>query len=71
VLAKCSRDRYMRAMAKHHPGWDFETNVGYSTPEHRAAIRQNGISPLHRLSFDSIAYQQLGLEGEHELALQG
>jgi ribonuclease HII len=37
--------------------------VGYSTPEHRAAIRQHGISPIHRLSFQSIAYNQLALEG--------
>jgi ribonuclease HII len=63
VLAKVTRDRYMRAAAKHHPGWDFETNVGYSTPEHRAAIVENGISPLHRMSFASIAYQQLALQG--------
>jgi ribonuclease HII len=63
VLAKVTRDRYMRRAAARHPGWEFETNVGYSTPEHRSAIRQLGISPLHRLSFQSIAYQQLALEG--------
>ena len=63
VLAKVTRDRYMRRAAARHPGWEFETNVGYSTPEHRAAIRARGISPLHRLSFQSIAYQQLALEG--------
>jgi ribonuclease HII len=63
VLAKVSRDRYMRRAAERHPGWDFETNVGYSTPEHRAAIRANGVSPLHRMSFQSIAYTQLALEG--------
>jgi ribonuclease HII len=61
VLAKVTRDRYMRRVADRHPEWDFATNVGYSTPEHRAAIRANGISPLHRLSFASIAYQQLPL----------
>jgi ribonuclease HII len=61
VLAKVTRDRYMRRAAERHPGWEFETNVGYSTPEHRAAIAVNGISPLHRLSFASIAYQQLPL----------
>jgi ribonuclease HII len=61
VLAKVARDRYMRRAAERHPGWDFEANVGYSTPEHRAAIAANGISPLHRLSFQSIAYQQLAL----------
>ena len=59
VLAKVTRDRYMRGAEERHPGWDFATNVGYSTPEHRAAIAANGISPLHRLSFASIAYQQL------------
>jgi ribonuclease HII len=63
VLAKVTRDRYMRRAADRHPGWDFQANVGYSTPEHRAAIRENGISPLHRLSFASIAYQQLPLGG--------
>ena len=63
VLAKVTRDRYMHRMEERHPGWDFGTNVGYSTPEHRAAIMARGVSPLHRLSFDSIAYQQLFLEG--------
>jgi ribonuclease HII len=63
ILAKVTRDRYMRSIADRHPNWDFHTNVGYSTPEHRAAIRTHGISPLHRLSFASIAYQQLALEG--------
>lgn len=60
VLAKVTRDRYMRGVEDRHPGWDFATHVGYSTPEHRAAIRARGISPLHRLSFQSVAYQQLG-----------
>jgi len=63
VLAKVTRDRYMRRAESRHPGWDFAANVGYSTPEHRAAIALNGISPLHRLSFQSIAYQQLALDG--------
>ena len=62
VLAKVTRDRYMRRAAERHPGWEFETNVGYSTPEHRAAIAANGISPLHRLSFQSIAYTQLAID---------
>jgi ribonuclease HII len=63
ILAKVTRDRYMRRAAERHPGWDFDTNVGYSTPEHRAAIAANGVCPLHRRSFDSIAYQQLALGG--------
>jgi ribonuclease HII len=61
VLAKVTRDRYMRRAHESHPEWDFATNVGYSTPEHRAAIAAAGVSPLHRMSFASIAYQQLAL----------
>jgi ribonuclease HII len=63
VLAKVTRDRYMRRADALHPGWDFAAHVGYATPEHRAAIERLGISPLHRLSFQSIAYQQLDLMG--------
>lgn len=61
VLAKVTRDRLMRRADAQHPGWDFATNVGYSTPEHRAAIAARGVSPLHRMSFQSIAYNQLRL----------
>ncbi|HET7120131.1 MAG TPA: ribonuclease HII [Solirubrobacterales bacterium] len=61
VLAKVTRDRYMRAAAELHPGWGFEEHVGYSTPEHRQAIEEIGISPLHRRSFQSVAYSQLEL----------
>jgi len=61
VVAKVTRDRYMREAALRHPGWGFEEHVGYSTPEHRAAIDRLGISPLHRRSFQSVAYTQLGL----------
>jgi ribonuclease HII len=61
VVAKVTRDRYMREVAPRHPGWGFEEHVGYSTPEHRQAIEEIGISPLHRRSFQSVAYSQLGL----------
>ena len=61
VVAKVSRDRYMREAALRHPGWGFEEHVGYSTAEHRAAIETLGISPLHRRSFQSVAYSQLEL----------
>jgi ribonuclease HII len=61
VVAKVSRDRYMHGAARVHDGWGFDEHVGYSTPEHRAAIERLGISPLHRRSFDSVAYSQLEL----------
>ncbi len=61
VIAKETRDRYMRRADVAHPGWEFAQHVGYATPEHREAIERKGVSPLHRLSFQSMAYQQLGL----------
>ena len=61
MIAKVTRDRYMRERAAQHPGWGFEGHVGYSTPEHRAGDQEHGISPLHRRSFQSVAYsRQLG-----------
>jgi ribonuclease HII len=62
VIAKETRDRYMRRADRQHPGWDFAQHVGYATPEHREAIERLGVSPLHRLSFQSAAYQQLSLQ---------
>jgi ribonuclease HII len=61
IIAKVTRDRYMRRADALHPGWEFAAHVGYSTPEHRDAIQRLGVSPLHRLSFQSTAYQQLAL----------
>jgi ribonuclease HII len=61
IVAKVTRDRYMRHADTEHPGWGFAEHVGYSTPSHREAIAQLGVSPLHRMSFQSLAYQQLAL----------
>jgi len=67
VIAKVTRDRYMRRIAGEYPGFNFDENVGYSTPEHRAAIVAHGPSRLHRRSFASIAYSQLELGEEFDL----
>jgi len=61
IVAKVTRDRFMHRADARHPGWEFATHVGYSTPEHREAIQRQGVSPLHRMSFQSMAYQQLSL----------
>jgi ribonuclease HII len=61
IVAKVTRDRFMHRADARHPGWEFAAHVGYSTPEHREAIQRLGVSPLHRLSFQSMAYQQLAL----------
>jgi ribonuclease HII len=61
VIAKETRDRYMRRAGARHPGWGFSQHVGYATPEHRSAIERLGVTPLHRLSFNSAAFTQLSL----------
>lgn len=61
VVAKVTRDRYMRRADGVYPGWRFAEHVGYSTPAHREAIVSNGLCELHRRSFASIAYSQLEL----------
>jgi ribonuclease HII len=61
IVAKVTRDRFMRHADSEHPGWSFAEHVGYSTPSHREAIMSRGVSPLHRMSFQSLAYQQLAL----------
>lgn len=61
IIAKVTRDRFMERADRVHPGWEFAGHMGYSTPEHRDAIQKQGVSPLHRMSFQSTAYQQLAL----------
>ena len=61
IVAKVTRDRFMHHADVEHPGWEFAEHVGYSTPSHREAIKRQGVSPLHRMSFQSLAYQQLAL----------
>lgn len=51
VLAKVTRDRYMRDMAQTYPQYGFEKHKGYGTAAHYAAIRTYGPSPIHRPSF--------------------
>ena len=57
VIAKTVRDRLMAGpMAEAYPQFGFADHVGYATPEHHAALRAGGLSPLHRRSFQSMAY---------------
>lgn len=52
VLAKTHRDEYMRQLAKAYPQYGWDRNMAYPTEEHRAAIRQHGVTPYHRKSFN-------------------
>lgn len=51
ILAKIRRDDIMINFSKIYPEYSFDTNVGYGTKKHYEAIDDNGITPIHRLSF--------------------
>ena len=57
ILAKTHRDRIMEEAAKEYPGYGWETNAGYPTKKRREAIKEIGITPLHRMSFKLIPDQ--------------
>ncbi len=62
IIAKVTRDRIMAALARHYPGYGWERNRGYATPEHRAALGRFGVTPHHRRSFAPVfeVLNQLG-----------
>ena len=51
IIAKVTRDRYMRSLAASFPGYGWETNVGYARPDHLAALNRLGPTAHHRRSF--------------------
>ncbi len=54
IWAKVTRDRYMIHQAKQFPGYGFDSHVGYGTKQHSQALQQQGITPLHRLSYKPV-----------------
>ena len=55
IVAKVTRDRLMRTLAAAFPGYGWERNVGYGTPEHRSALQHLGPTPHHRRTFAPVA----------------
>jgi len=51
IVAKVTRDRIMADLARDFPGYGWETNMGYPSPAHKAALFCNGVTPHHRRSF--------------------
>jgi ribonuclease HII len=51
IAAKVTRDRYMVRAAERYPLWGFAAHKGYGTSAHFAALRQYGLSTIHRVSF--------------------
>ena len=62
ILAKTYRDDYMNLLAKEYPQYDWLSNKGYPTKKHRDAIRQYGITPYHRKSYNLLGDGQLSLD---------
>jgi ribonuclease HII len=72
IVAKVTRDRIMAEHAREHPGYGWETNKGYGTPEHYSALDRLGLTPLHRRSFAPVRAiheaSQPALQGSFEMA---
>ena len=63
ILAKTYRDDYMKALHEEYPYYDWSSNKGYPTKKHRAAIREYGTSPYHRMTFNLLGEDsQLSLQ---------
>jgi ribonuclease HII len=55
IIAKVTRDRIMREMDSLYPGYGFAGHKGYITAAHTAALKEKGVTPIHRRSFSNIA----------------
>ncbi len=62
ILAKTYRDDYMNRLAEEYPQYDWLSNKGYSTKKHRAAIKEFGITPYHRRSYNLLGDGQLSFD---------
>jgi ribonuclease HII len=59
ILAKTYRDAYMLRLHKKHPQYGWDHNKAYATPCHRRAIEEHGLTPFHRITFQSCAIKLL------------
>ena len=64
ILAKTYRDDYMDRLAEEYPQYDWKSNKGYPTKKHREAIRQYGVTPYHRMSYNLLGDGQLDIPFE-------
>ena len=61
IVAKVTRDRLMEVLAGRYPGYGWERNAGYATPDHIAGLAARGITPHHRRSFCRVSQTELAL----------
>jgi ribonuclease HII len=68
IVAKVTRDRLMRRLARRYPGYGLAEHKGYATPEHLAAIERLGPSEIHRWSFAGVGQPALPGFGRADLS---
>ena len=54
IVAKVTRDQMMTAYDQEYPGYDFAQNAGYGTAKHLQGLEKQGVTPIHRRSFEPI-----------------
>ena len=54
IMAKVCRDCVMLSLAQQHPGYGWETNMGYGSKSHISALQNLGVTPHHRRSFKPV-----------------
>lgn len=62
ILAKTYRDDYMEGLSKEYPYYDWQSNKGYPTKKHREGIKEHGVSPYHRKSYNLLGNEELTLD---------
>lgn len=62
ILAKTFRDDYMKRLDSEYPCYGWAGNKGYPTAKHRQAIREHGVSPYHRMSYNLLGNEELSLD---------
>ena len=65
ILAKTYRDDYMNELAVQYPQYDWQRNKGYPTKKHRQAIKEFGITPFHRKSYNLLGDGQLSFDFDY------
>ncbi len=61
IIAKVTRDRLMLELHEQYPHYGFDQHKGYGTPAHLAALREHGVTPIHRQSFAPVRELLFGL----------
>ncbi len=54
ILAKVTRDRFMKETATQFPGYDFAQNKGYHNVKHKLFLKKNGPCPIHRMTYEPV-----------------